>query len=572
MERRLNTNFTATNGVSPVLNQIANSANQTISTFGKLQGALAMVGLTVSLAAVVGAVNNCISAYNQQAIAETKLATIMRQRMGANQEMLQSVLNLVTAEQKLGVIGDEVQLAGAQQLATFLNNKSSLEALIPAMNNLAAQQRGYNATQEDMVAYGNLFGKVMQGQTQALRRVGITFTDTQEAMLKTGTEEEKAAILAQVVTDNVGKMNEVLAQTPEGKRVQAMNRFSDSLETMGSMMIAPVNTMKATLAGLGVDFMNNLGPVIAASVTALAEGISVLAQGFSWLASVAGQALEILSPFALILGTMVGTYYALVGVQAVYGMMLAARASVIGILLGLQIAWKAGTIGVTAAQWALNVAMAANPIGLVVGAIVVLIGVMTALFIRTYGLREAFAVAFGAIVDIVQNAVNICIGAINLFIGALNAAAKLSNSVLKTNFGTINTAKTVNFQGFKTEWQGAIREGTVMEKIGDMVKANIPETKLPETMGTGLENIGDNTAKTAENTGKLVAAAEMTDEEIRNLRDVANREAVMSWQQTHLDVTIQNDNNISNDVDIDGMTSNIVQGLRRAFSVVPEGA
>ena len=39
-----------------------------------------------------------------------------------------------TAQQELGVIGDEVQLSGAQQMATFLKQKQSLEVLIPAIN------------------------------------------------------------------------------------------------------------------------------------------------------------------------------------------------------------------------------------------------------------------------------------------------------------------------------------------------------------------------------------------------------------------------------------------------------
>ena len=71
------------------------------------------------------------------------------------------------------------------------------------MNNLLAQQKGLNATQTDAVNIGNLMGKVMQGQTSALTRVGISFTAAQEEVLKYGNEQEKAAMLAQVITDNV---------------------------------------------------------------------------------------------------------------------------------------------------------------------------------------------------------------------------------------------------------------------------------------------------------------------------------------------------------------------------------
>ena len=95
-------------------------------------------------------------AYAVQEVAETKLATVMQQRMGATDAEIQSIKELASAQQEIGVIGDEVQLSGAQQIATFLNEKASLETLIPAMNNLLAQQKGLNASTGDAVQVGNL--------------------------------------------------------------------------------------------------------------------------------------------------------------------------------------------------------------------------------------------------------------------------------------------------------------------------------------------------------------------------------------------------------------------------------
>ena len=70
----------------------------------------------------------------------------MAQRMGSTEAEVQSIKDLCAAQQQIGVIGDEVQLSGAQQIATFLNEKDSLETLIPAMNNLIAQQKGLIAS------------------------------------------------------------------------------------------------------------------------------------------------------------------------------------------------------------------------------------------------------------------------------------------------------------------------------------------------------------------------------------------------------------------------------------------
>lgn len=87
--------------------------------------------------------------------------------MGATDEEIQSIKDLASAQQEIGVIGDEVQLSGAQQIATFLKEKSSLDTLLPAMNNLLAQQKGLNATTGDAVTVGNLMGKAMMGQVDA---------------------------------------------------------------------------------------------------------------------------------------------------------------------------------------------------------------------------------------------------------------------------------------------------------------------------------------------------------------------------------------------------------------------
>lgn len=60
-------------------------------------------------------------------------------------------------------------------------------------------------------------GKAMTGQTSALRRVGITFTEAQEQILKYGDEQQRAAMLAEIITNNVGNMNEQLGRTDAGR-------------------------------------------------------------------------------------------------------------------------------------------------------------------------------------------------------------------------------------------------------------------------------------------------------------------------------------------------------------------
>lgn len=193
-------------------------------------------GLDQAMNSITAITSELTAAYTVQIQAETQLATVMRERMAASEADIQAIKDLASAQQALGVIGDEVQLAGAQQVATFLTMRSSLDTLLPAMNDLVAQQKGLQATGADAVAVANLMGKAMQGQTSALRRVGISFTEAQAEVMKTGTEMERAAMLAQIITDNVGHMNAELAKTKPGQMQQMANAVGDVKEQLGAMV------------------------------------------------------------------------------------------------------------------------------------------------------------------------------------------------------------------------------------------------------------------------------------------------------------------------------------------------
>lgn len=195
------------------------------------------VGLRSAVSGLQGVLGSYAEAYSNAAVASKKLEVVMRQRMDATEDDIKSIKAVTTAQKELGIISGSVQNAGAQQVSTFLTQASTLRTLIPAMNNLLAQQKGVNATQEDAVSIGNLMGKAMQGQTSALRRVGITFTEAEEQILKYGSESERAATLAKVITNNVGEMNAKLAQTDAGKMKQLQNYIGGIKAKIGSIVV-----------------------------------------------------------------------------------------------------------------------------------------------------------------------------------------------------------------------------------------------------------------------------------------------------------------------------------------------
>lgn len=201
-------------------------------------------------------VKDLTAAHAAQIQVETQLAVNMRNTMAATEQQIQSIKDLCSAQQELGIVGDEVQLAGAQKLALSLREKQSLDSLIPAMNDLAAAQFGYNVTQENAAQIATAMGKAITGQITALKRYGLMFTDAQEQIMKYGTEAQRVAVLCEVVSGSVGGMNAELAKIPDGKVKQLENYFGDLKETLGGiaqfMMPYLEWATNATIAALGI--------------------------------------------------------------------------------------------------------------------------------------------------------------------------------------------------------------------------------------------------------------------------------------------------------------------------------
>lgn len=284
---------------------------------GKIKAAGRTITTSLSVYGVAGiyAGSKLIEMSEKQAQAEQKLVEIYRTRMGVDKKAAQSTMELASAQQKLGVVGDEVQLAGAQQLATYAKYPSTVNTLLPAMNNLLVQQKGLNATQEDATGLANLFGKAMMGQTGALKRAGISFTDAQAEILKTGTEEERAAMLAEVVTQNVGKMNEEFAKTDAGKIQQAKNALGDMGEEIGAVLLPAV-------ADLVSWFQKNLMPKLQQLIDFMKQHPQIAKFALAFAAITAA-----LGPLMMVLGGLISMIGSVITIGSALGITFGAIAA-----------------------------------------------------------------------------------------------------------------------------------------------------------------------------------------------------------------------------------------------------
>jgi len=193
--------------------------------------------------------------------ARTKLTEVMRAMMGASDEQIESIVRLTTEQEKLGVVSRDVQIAGAQQMSTYLRQKETLDILIPAINDLLVQTKGVNATQQDAVNIANMFGKAFIGMPGLLRRAGIVFNKAEERVLKYGNELEKASMLAQVIYQNVGKMNEAMAQSDPGKIKQLENILRSTRIEIGKKLL-PVQAKWAEIQLGLIPYVEQLLPLL----------------------------------------------------------------------------------------------------------------------------------------------------------------------------------------------------------------------------------------------------------------------------------------------------------------------
>ena len=272
-----------------------------------------------------------IDSYEKQALAEEKLITTYKNRMNATKAEAQATMELASALQKQGVIGDEVALSGAQVLATYAQYPSTINTILPAMNDWLAAEKGVSATQEDAEAKAKLIGKALNGNVGALTRLGVKLTEEQQEILKTGTEEQKAAVITDALTAKFGGMNAELAKTDSGKVQQAKMTLGDMGEEIGAILLPAV-------ADLATWIGENLLPKIQSLIEWLQQHpkIATFALAFAGITAVLG-------PLIMILGSLVSMIGGVISIAAILGPVIGAVAApVLGVVAAIAAAIAIG--------------------------------------------------------------------------------------------------------------------------------------------------------------------------------------------------------------------------------------
>lgn len=324
--------------------QIFGAAAPAIEAFGN--NAAKSVGL--SKEAAIGAAAGFGDMFSQLGFA-TDAAAAMSQQVVIAAADLGSFNNLETAD------------VAERMSAAFRGEYDSLQAVIPNIN---AARVAQEAMDLGLVSSTVNTDKLMQAQTRA----DLAQNAYNDAVAKYGAESDQAAragLALSTANDAVtaaaaGTKDEItgaasaqavlsIIQKDGARAMGDFARTSDGAANKQKIMTASLEDQQAKLGGLLLPAWSGFLSFLTDSV------IPAFGETVDWI-SKNGDTLAILA------GVIGGAALAYYGIT-----------TAMGIYKAFQIASAAATGGLTIAQWALNAAMAANPIGLIITAIAALV-------------------------------------------------------------------------------------------------------------------------------------------------------------------------------------------------------
>lgn len=254
------------------LGKASGFASKAVSGISKAANGMATVVSGAAAAAGVYLVNfgkQAVAAANKAGEVTAKFQQVAKNNNWADEEQ-KSLLGLNKTLGQTGVVSAGTLKAAQAQLGTFALTADQVKTLTPALADMIANNKGYNATAQDGVQIANLLGKVMTGNATALSKYGVTMTEAQKKVLQEGSASEKAAMAAQVLEANFGGINKALAQTPQGKMTILQHEIAGLKTSVGNDLIAAFGGV----GGAVIKMVQAVEPLI----TALFDKIAQLAQ------------------------------------------------------------------------------------------------------------------------------------------------------------------------------------------------------------------------------------------------------------------------------------------------------
>lgn len=473
-------------------------AGNSIKAFGrKIKDGMKSVAKWVAigfgaLTAAAGVfIKQSIDGAKQKLKADKLLETNLMKQVNASKEHIKMLKDEASALQDIGVVGDDVAVAGASRLAVFKMNADQIKKTMPILDDMIAYDKGLNGTQEDAIAIGELYGKAINGKVNALKKYGVVLTANEEKLFKVMSTEQRIEFINKKLEKSIGGTNKALRATDEGKIVAMKGAWGDMQAELGKKLMPKLGAIAewfhSKIPAIQ-EFILSLADKVEELVTRAEPYITQIKDMFGKIFEKVKPALEETWQILSDAGTVAidiaqaiinnwdrisPVVYTLVGAIVAYNIATTIRnnkeliyAGIMKTKMALETAQAILTGQLTVKQWALNTAMNANPIGIVIGAIALLVGGIL-LLCKNWDLVKKKVVEFWQKLD--NNPLGKVLKFIIKFgnpISAMINAFLFLKDVLQRNWESISGFFIPILQAFKNAWQD-VKEA--IQKVCDFI-------------------------------------------------------------------------------------------------------
>lgn len=104
-----------------------------------------------------------------------------------------------------------------------------------------------------------------------------------------------------------------------------------------------------------------------------------------------------------------------------------------------------------------------------------------------------------------------------------------------------------------------------------LFNTNIPSASDYADLSNYTGSIGDGVGDIADNTGSIKDSLDITEEELKYMRDIAEQEAINRFTTAEITIEQTNNNNVSGSMDLDGVVSGLTDAVNEAVDIITEG-
>ena len=123
-------------------------------------------------------------------------------------------------------------------------------------------------------------------------------------------------------------------------------------------------------------------------------------------------------------------------------------------------------------------------------------------------------------------------------------------------------------QGVEDKISSGFDSSTLLDGIPDVDFSNISNGIADGITDSG---IGDGVGNIADNTADIKDALDVTNEDLKYLRDIAEQETINRYTTAEIHIEQTNNNNINSDMDLDGIVDGLTDAVNEAVDEITEG-